>query len=150
MSGYLKTMDGDEHHVGEAEVSIECFRCGVCCLRYQPQLSPDEIETIAGELGLSPSDFLARYAQFTNVGYLIRQSERGCVFLTWEEDGTRANCNIHPFRPESCRSWTASLSRDECREGLARLKANNKIMLARELYSSREAVARFCEDLKTS
>jgi Fe-S-cluster containining protein len=125
MSDYLKTPDGDEHPVGDKRTPIECFRCGVCCIRYQPQLAPDEVETIARGLGLSKADFLARYAQFTNVGYLIRRSEEGCVFLTWEEDGVKSTCTIHPFRPKSCRSWAASLSRVECREGLASLKAGD-------------------------
>ena len=150
MSGYLKTLDGDEHHISDIGIPIECFRCGVCCIRYQPQLTSEEIETIAGELGISTSDFLSRYAQSTNVGYLVRQSEKGCVFLIWEEDGARASCSIHPFRPEPCRNWAASLSRSECREGLGRLKANDQIMLAKELYSSQEAVDRFCENLTIS
>ncbi len=101
MSGYLRTMDGREHHVGKVLSPIECFRCGICCTRYQPQLAPEELETIANGLRLSAEDFISRYAQLTNVGYLLRQTERGCVFLSWEEDGSRTSCIIYPFRPET-------------------------------------------------
>ena len=147
MSGDLRTLDGHEHHVGKIWPPIECFRCGICCTRYQPQLTSEEAETIAKGLRVSTEDFLSRYAQLTNVGYLLRQSGKGCVFLSWEEDGTRAGCSIYPFRPEACRNWVASLSRRECREGLAKLKAKGEIMLAKELYPSQDAIDRFSEHL---
>ena len=150
MSGYLRTLDGQEHHIGETWPPIECFRCGICCTRYQPQLSSEEAATIAKGLGMSTEDFLARYAQFTNVGYLLRNSEKGCVFLSWEEDGARASCSIYPFRPEACRHWIASLSRHECQEGLTKLKTKDRIMLVQELYSSPEAIDRFAKNLSTN
>ena len=147
MAGRLRTMDGYEHRVGESWHSIECFCCGICCTRYQPQLSPEEAEIIARKLGMSTEDFLPRYAQLTNVGYLLRQSKKGCIFLTWEEDGTRGTCSIYPFRPEACQHWVPSLSRPECRDGLTKLKAKGEIMLANELYPSQEAISRFYKHL---
>ena len=120
MSSYLRTLDGQEHHIREIR-STKCFCCGICCTRYQPQLAPEEVETIAEELRLTNEDFLARYAQFTNIGYLLRQSEKGCIFLSWEKGETRAICSIYPLRPEACRHWVADLSRPECREGLTSL-----------------------------
>ncbi len=136
MSGHLRTIDGQEHPIGGSLPPIECFCCGICCTRYQPPLIPEEVETIAGGLGLSAEDFLSRYAQLTNVGYLLRQSERKCIFLSWEEGGAKASCSIYSFRPEACRNWVPSLSRPECQAGLARLKARGRIMLAEELYPS--------------
>jgi len=147
MSGYLRTVDGNEHQVGEIRTPIECFRCGVCCAGYQPQLTPEEIENIAKGLKVSTEDFLSRYAQSTHIGYLLRQSERGCVFLSWEKDGTRASCTIHPFRPKTCRDWVPSLSRRECLEGLTRMKTKGRIMLAEELYPSQESLVRFSEQV---
>ena len=147
MSGYLRTLDGNEHQVGEICTPIECFRCGICCTDYQPQVNPEEIENIARGLKVSTADFLSRYAQSTYVGYLLRQSERGCVFLLWEKDGTRASCTIHLFRPKACRDWVPSLSRRECRDGLARLKTKGRIMLAEELYPSQESIVRFSQHL---
>ncbi|HEY78161.1 MAG TPA: YkgJ family cysteine cluster protein [Dehalococcoidia bacterium] len=144
----LKTLDGNEHrvHLSEALLPIECFRCGICCTSYQPLLGSEEIETIARQLGLSTGTFLARYAQPTVIGYLLRQTEKGCVFLRWESE-TRASCHIHPFRPQVCRNWVPSLSRRECLEGLARLKAKGEILLVKELYSSTAALERFCSIL---
>lgn len=119
---YLNTLDGREQHTGQAWPPIECFCCGVCCVRYQPQITTEESETIAAGLKMSAGDFLSRYVQFTNIGYLLRRSEKGCVFLSPEKDDSTAICTIYPFRPEICRDWVASLSRPECQEGLVRLK----------------------------
>ena len=113
--------DGKEYSVGEVLTPIECFRCGICCTRYQPPLTQEEVETIARELGLSPRDFLSEYVQITLVGYLLRRTETGCIFLKREDDNT-ANCSIHPFRPEACRNWVPSLSQRECQDGLKKLK----------------------------
>ena len=141
----LTMLDGSEHRVrlGKVPPPIECFRCGICCTHYQPMLDTEEIETTAQRLGLSFGDFLSRYAQLTVVGYLLRQTEKGCVFLTREDGETRASCRLYPFHPEVCRNWAPSLSRRECLEGLGRLKTKGKIMLAKELYPSREALDRF-------
>ena len=150
MSGYLRTTDGHEHYVGKILPQIECFRCGICCTRYQPQLTHEEVKIISRGLNISTEDFLSKYAQCTNVGYLLRQSERGCIFLSWEEDDSRASCTIHSFRPESCRNWVPSLSRPECREGLTRLKTRGRIILPAEIYPSQEAVRSFSEQLSTN
>lgn len=147
MSGYLRMLDGKEYRVGEAWPPIECFRCGICCTRYQSPLTPEEVETIAGELRVSPSGFLSKYVQVTVTGYLLRQTEKGCIFLDWDEGEVTANCSIYPFRPEACRNWTPSLSRRECQEGLTRLKAKDRIIPVQELYPSPEAIERFYESL---
>lgn len=138
MSVYLRMQDGQQHSVGEAFTPIECFRCGICCTRYQPPLPPEEVEAIARELGLSSSDFLSEYVQITVVGYLLRHTETGCIFLKWEDNNT-AGCSIHPFRPEACRNWIASLSQCECQEGLRKLKTQGKILLAPDIYTSLQA-----------
>jgi len=101
---------------------IDCFRCGICCTRYQPKLTPQEIRRIAKSLSLSTEDFLAQYVQITTIGYLLKQSAKGCIFLKWEEGKT--SCEIYHIRPKACRDWTASLSQPECRQGLARLKTH--------------------------
>ncbi len=138
MSGHLRTIDGNEYPVGENRPPIECFRCGVCCMRYQPPLMSEDIERVATGLEMSTEDFLSRYAQMTHVGYLLRHSEGRCVYLVLEEGGDRASCSIYQFRPEACRNWVASLSRRECQEGLTRLKATGKIMLASDLFTAQK------------
>ncbi len=147
MKGHLRTIDGQEHSIGEALPPIECFRCGVCCRRYQPPLLPDEVETIAAGLGMSAADFLTEYGQLTYVGYLLRRSGNRCVFLVDEEGGDRASCRIHPFRPQACQNWVASLSRPECQAGQSRLKAKGKLMLVNELYLSPKDLNSFSENL---
>lgn len=148
MSGYLKTLDGREHPVEMPEPAIECFRCGICCLRYQPRVSIEEIDLLARGLNLFRDEVISRYIQVTVVGYLIRHGRKGCIFLGWEEGGTKATCRVHPFRPEACRNWTASLSRPECRDGLATLGPENRIVLARELYPNREDKDKFADSLR--
>lgn len=147
MSDYLVTLEGDKHYIRDKFPPIECLRCGLCCAGYQPKLSSGEMETIAKNLSISTKDFIAKYTQVTHVGYLLRQSERGCVFLAWEKDGFHATCRIYPFRPEACRNWVSSLSRRECLAGLKRLKANDNIIVAKELYPSPEVVSRFARQL---
>jgi len=148
MPSYFRTLDGREHPINRVDSPIECFRCGICCMRHQPRLTAEEVAIMAEQLGLSTDDFLSKYVVITIVGYLLRQTKKGCVFLIWEEEEGRATCSIHPSRPEACRNWVPSLSRPECREGLARLKTKNQIMLASEPYPSQEAINRLYASLK--
>lgn len=108
------------------EEAIPCFRCGVCCERWQPLIGLAEIERLAAQLGLVIDDFLARYARpypFAEQTYQLRERpEGGCIFLT--DDGDRAGCAVHAARPQACRDWDASLLRKECRDGLQRLPAD--------------------------
>ena len=101
---------------------IECFRCGVCCTGYNPQVVDEEIELMARHLSISVDEFISRYVSVTQIGYLLRQTEKGCVFLTREKDALKTSCSIYPFRPAACRDLLPSLSRRQCREGLARIK----------------------------
>lgn len=144
----LKTLNGQEYTFGEEKLPIECFRCGICCQGYYPQLSLEEVERIAGHLSIAADEFIAEYVQVTKVGYLLRQTENGCIFLTWEPNTRRASCRIHPFRPEACRNWQPSLFRRECREGLAKLQKSEGLMLASDLYESQEEIEKFCASLR--
>jgi len=137
-TGVIKTMDGREH-VMTAETPIPCFRCGFCCTLYQPPLHPEDIERIASVLRMSTVEFISMYVQRvpTRESYLLRATERGCIFLTWDGNG-KACCTIYPFRPKVCREWTPSLSKPECLEGLAKLKSKGQIILLDELFSSED------------
>jgi len=135
----LRTFDGQVYRIGETLPPIECFRCGICCTRFQPRLTVGEVKRLAKRLALTTDDFISRYVEVTKVGYLLRQTKQGCVFLVWEEGETRASCRIYPFRPAACRDWVLSLSRPECREGLGRLKTRHQILLVKELYPSPQA-----------
>lgn len=147
MPGHLRTLDGQEYPVGDSLPPVECFRCGACCVRYQPPLLPGEVASIAAGLKLSGDDFLAKYGQLTYIGYLLRREGNKCVFLDVEAED-KASCRIHPFRPRACRNWAASLSRRECREGLARMKTTGKLLLPGELYPSPEDLDGFSGNLR--
>lgn len=149
----LKTLEGSEYTPQEERVPIECFRCGICCEGYYPQLSPEELARMAGHMKLSSDEFIARYVQVTKIGYLLQQTKNGCVFLKWEEAcsetgaSRRALCSIHSFRPDACRNWEATLYRRECREGLSRIQKDG-IMPARAVYDDPEQLEQFCEAVR--
>jgi uncharacterized protein len=102
---------------------IPCFRCGVCCERWQPLIGPLESARLAALLGLPLAVFLDRFARpypFAEATYqLLERPQGGCVFL--ESVAGRSGCGVHEARPQACRDWDASLLRRECRDGLNRL-----------------------------
>ena len=121
VTDYPGYVDGQDVPEGEW-TPIECFRCGICCTGYNPQVTDEEIEFMAGHLSISVDEFISRYVSVTQIGYLLRQTENGCVFLTREEDSLETSCSIYAFRPAVCRELVPSLSRRQCLEGLARFK----------------------------
>ena len=134
----IKTLEGKEITVAE-QPPIPCFRCGVCCTCYQPPLTSEDIDNIASSLGISRSKCVSKYAVKVPIkeGHLLKTTRKGCVFLARDADG-KARCTIYSSRPKACREWTPSLSKPECREGLARLKSEGQIMLLKELFPSSE------------
>ncbi len=105
------------------ESTITCFRCGVCCTRYQPPVTLAEAETIATALGISLNAFLDMYIDDSWPGseyYLLDTYDEACVFLEYDRGSKVASCRIHSLRPQACKEWAASLSRKECQEGLVR------------------------------
>lgn len=103
--------------------AVPCFRCGICCRRYQPRIDLVEAKTIADSLGITWHDFAANYLDSRYFGeerFLLRQQNGACIFLQ-QIDEKIATCKIHPFKPSACRDWTPSLFRKECQTGLAQL-----------------------------
>lgn len=103
-------------------LDIPCFQCGVCCIKWQPLLGPEEVRKLAGALGMRTSAFSRRFTR----AYPLRRGWRqlkatadGCVFLRF--DDTRSFCSIYEVRPQVCRDWQANLGKRECIEGLQRL-----------------------------
>ena len=134
----IRTAEGQEITVAE-QPPIPCFRCGICCTCYQPPLTTRDIESIASALGISRSKCISKYAHKAPIkeGYVLKHTEKGCVFLAWDADG-KARCTIHESRPKACREWVPSLSKPECLQGLAKLKSEGQIMLLEELFPSYE------------
>jgi Fe-S-cluster containining protein len=105
----------------------------------------EEIGLMAKRLSMSADEFIDKYVTVTKVGYLLSQTENGCVFLTLESGTSKASCTVYPVRPTSCRNWVASLSRRECQKGLVKLKINNEMLLSvGEVYDDQEQIERFC------
>jgi Fe-S-cluster containining protein len=131
MRGYLCMQDGTEHKIGDGMPQIECFRCGICCVRYRPKVTSKEIKRISHKLGMSIDRFTSTYVRAVPIkeAYILQSSADTCPFLRWEENDPKAACSIHAFRPKACRNWTPSLSRPECREGLAKLKGGGGLLL---------------------
>lgn len=147
MRSYLRTIDGQEYGFGEEWSPTECFRCGICCIGYHPQLAVEEVELIAERLSMGVNEFINSYVTVTQVGYLIRQAEDGCIFLAWEKGSSKTYCSIYSIRPKVCRNWVSSLSRPQCREGLSKLQTDNRVLLVGDVYENQEQVARFCTQL---
>ncbi|MDP2917103.1 MAG: YkgJ family cysteine cluster protein [Dehalococcoidia bacterium] len=100
-----------------------CFRCGLCCARYQAQLDMAEAQRIAAGLGLNLKDFIQRYAdpRWHDAETILLRHENGeCVFLERLESGKEAFCKIHSIKPAICREFPANLNQKVCWEGLAK------------------------------
>lgn len=102
------------------EFVFDCFRCGVCCARYRPQVIPWEIEHIARELGISAQEFISKFVGATTEEgtSILDNGEDKCPFLSWDKETWKANCTIYPFRPQACINWVANPSCPECRDGM--------------------------------
>jgi len=129
--------------------AIPCFRCGVCCQRWQPLIGPEETARLAVFLDMAPEAFLATYARpypLAEATYQLRERPQGgCVFLEMR-DG-RASCRVHPARPQACRDWEASLLRRECRDGLRAL-APESVLAVAPLYDSADDATAFSARLR--
>jgi Fe-S-cluster containining protein len=147
--GYLLTQDGTEHKVGDSLSQIGCFRCGICCARYRPKVTLKEMGRIARKLGMSIEAFMSTYVRAvpTKEAYILQNSADTCPFLRWDEKGAKAACSIHALRPKACRNWVPSLSRPECREGLAKLKAGGELLLPHDMYKSGKDIERLSATL---
>jgi Fe-S-cluster containining protein len=122
--------------------AIPCFRCGVCCQRWQPLIGRAEAERLARFLGLPVEAFLARYARpypLDDAQYQLRERDGGCVFLRFEAG--RASCAVHEARPQACRDWDASLSRRECLDGLRARCTSEAPLAPLALYEGPDAEA---------
>jgi len=103
--------------------AIPCFRCGLCCTRYQAPLTTAEAQAIAEALGMALDAFLDRYVDdswYEPGRFLLDTGTDACVFLEPASEGKPASCKIHALRPQACRDWEAGLHKKECLEGLER------------------------------
>jgi len=103
-------------------MAVPCFRCGLCCTRYQAPVTVSEAEILAKAFGMPLDAFLDRYiddAWFEPGRFLLDTDTDACIFLDSTKDGGKtASCKIHRLRPQACRDWQAGLHKKECRDGL--------------------------------
>jgi Fe-S-cluster containining protein len=138
----LITLDGTRVPVDSpAKAEVPCFRCGVCCVKWQPLLAPAELRRVAADLGLSLRAFNRRYTR----PYPVRRGWRqflattaGCIFLGSEAG--RTGCTIHGVRPQVCRDWNAALEKRECLQGLAAHRGP-ALMTPQHLYDNPDDAA---------
>ena len=126
--------DGDAR--APSAVEIPCHRCGVCCERWQPLLTPADATRLAAHLGLAIDAFHHAYTSpypFDDEQRLLRQEDGRCVFLRYEADG-RSACAVHPARPQVCRDWSAGLDKKECVQGLERFADPAGLIQLQDLY----------------
>src|SRR5262249_58635563 len=79
---------------------IDCTRCANCCKTQPPGFAQEDIDRIAGHLGLSNEAFIERYlvADQDEQGYQIETVP--CPFL-----GSDDRCTIYDIRPKACREY---------------------------------------------
>jgi Fe-S-cluster containining protein len=105
-------------------VSIACFCCGVCCSKYQAQMTLAEARSIAARLAIPWQEFVDRYLDSRWPGvdtFLARHVNGACVFFDWQVDSNCGFCRIHSYKPKPCSDWEANTSKMECRQGLKKL-----------------------------
>lgn len=111
----------NEDYCGGEELSTLCFRCGVCCTKYQVRLGLIEARQIAAELDIDWDEWLDLYVDRRWPGtdsFLLCHRNGACVFLGQTEVHNVTLCLIQSFKPSACKKWTPSMYRRDCQEGL--------------------------------
>ncbi|XUX00257.1 MAG: YkgJ family cysteine cluster protein [Dehalogenimonas sp.] len=106
------------------EESFKCFCCGVCCSKYQVQMTVNEAHNIADKLRIEWDEFEKDYLDGAWPGtrtVLLGHREGHCVFLEPQPDNRVFFCRIQKFKPESCIQWKADADKKDCQEGLEQL-----------------------------
>ncbi|MDO8577919.1 MAG: YkgJ family cysteine cluster protein, partial [Dehalococcoidales bacterium] len=85
----------------------ECFRCGVCCIKFQAPLSAGEVRRISSFLGIEADEFIRRFTdpRWQGKEKLLLHTNGACSFLKFDTSGKISDCLIHQARPAACRDW---------------------------------------------
>jgi Fe-S-cluster containining protein len=137
----LEMIDGQRHQFREKVDTVPCFRCGSCCTNFLVKLASIDIRVLSKRFGISNRNFIHQYAKKTPIGPVLRQIGNRCIFLSYDRDNTRSNCDVYTHRPEVCRNYLPSLYRDECLEGLKKMGKDRRILTPHDIYTSEEEIA---------
>lgn len=85
------------HH--EIFNEIECVRCANCCKTMRPGFNDEDIDRIAGRLGMTRDAFVSMYLEAAEFGDFQTRTAP-CPFL-----GKDDRCTIYSDRPKSCREF---------------------------------------------
>ena len=84
----------------EAFGIVDCTRCANCCRTLRPVFTDEDIERIAGHLGMARDEFIAAYLEPDEEQGRYRTKTTPCPFL-----GEDSKCTIYAVRPEKCRGY---------------------------------------------
>jgi len=93
-------VDKKIHHLhNEAFSEIDCLSCANCCKTTGPLFTQKDINRIAGQLKLSPTEFIDKYLKVDEDNdYVLKTIP--CHFL-----GEDNYCSIYEFRPKACHEY---------------------------------------------
>lgn len=92
----LDTVIQQFHH--EAFAVFDCLECANCCKSISPAIYHRDVDRIAKDLRIKPSEIVRKYLQTDTNDYVFRQSP--CPFLMADN-----YCLIYENRPKSCREY---------------------------------------------
>ncbi len=81
------------------EDEIDCTTCANCCRVATVRLRERELESLARHIGVSRREFTRDYAERTEEGWILKRTEKGCVFL----EGNL--CSVYEARPMTCEDF---------------------------------------------
>jgi Fe-S-cluster containining protein len=79
--------------------TINCLDCGNCCRTLGPRITDKDIEKLAKQLKLKPSDLVSKFLKVDEDGDYVFQS-MPCPFL-----GNDNYCSVYTERPKACREY---------------------------------------------
>lgn len=85
-------------HARDSTFSYRCHGCNRCCYGMRIQVNPYELARLAGNLGTTTTDVIARFTVDGGVA-LARRPDTACVFLG------ASGCTVHKDRPLACRLY---------------------------------------------
>lgn len=84
----------------EAFNIVDCTKCANCCRTLRPVFTDQDIERIAGHLGIAKEDLIAAHLERDEQQGYHRTRATPCPFL-----GEDNRCTIYDVRPEKCRGY---------------------------------------------